>query len=142
MIHSPGRLKLYSVIIPAKDEEESLPETLRNIHQTLQAAQILHELVVVDDGSSDRTWQVLEDLKRSDIDTLNPLRNEGPHGFGRAITHGLNHCQGDAVVIMMADESDSPRDAVKYWRLLNDEGYECVFGSRFIKGGASLIIQG
>jgi dolichol-phosphate mannosyltransferase len=135
MIHSPGQLKLYSVIIPARDEEESLPETLKDIHRTLQEAQIPHELVVVDDGSSDRTWQVLEDLKRSDIDTLNPLHNKGQHGFGRAITHGLDHCKGDAVVIMMADKSDSPRDAVKYWRLLNDEGYECAFGSRFIKGG-------
>jgi len=135
MIHPSGQLKLYSVIIPARDEEESLPETLRNIHSTLQAVGIPHELVVVDDGSSDRTWEVLEDLKRSDIYTLNPLRNKGPHGFGRAITHGLNHCKGDAVVIMMADESDAPRDAVKYWRLLNDEGYECAFGSRFIKGG-------
>ena len=43
--------------------------------------------------------------------------------------------KGDAVVVMMADASDSPTDAVKYWRLLNDQGYECVFGSRFVKGG-------
>ena len=48
--------------------------------------------------------------------------------------HGLNHSKGDACVIMMADASDSPEDAVRYWRLLN-EGWECVFGSRFIEGG-------
>ena len=48
--------------------------------------------------------------------------------------HGLGQVKGDAVVIMMADASDLPSDAVKYWRLLC-EGYECVFGSRFIRKG-------
>ena len=66
--------------------------------------------------------------------TLAPVQNPGPHGFGRAVVHGLNHSKGDACVIMMADASDSPEDAVRYWRLLN-EGWECVFGSRFIEGG-------
>ncbi len=126
-------LTLYSVIIPARDEEESLPSTVRDLHAVFSREQIPHEIVVVDDGSRDRTWTVLEDLKR-EIPTLAPVRNPGPHGFGRAIVYGLNHSKGDAVVIMMADASDSPEDAVKYWRLLN-EGYECAFGSRFMKGG-------
>jgi dolichol-phosphate mannosyltransferase len=126
-------LTLYSVIIPARDEEESLPPTLRDIHATFTAAGIPHELVVVDDGSRDGTWTVLEKLK-GEIPTLAPLRNPGPHGFGRAIIYGLDHSRGDAVVIMMADASDSSSDAVKYWNLLN-AGWDCVFGSRFIKGG-------
>ncbi|CAM3037064.1 glycosyltransferase family 2 protein [Rariglobus hedericola] len=134
-LHPPGTLTLYSVIIPARDEEGSLPETLRDIYAAFTAAGIAHQIVVVDDGSTDRTWQVLQDLKQVEIPTLNPIQNPGPHGFGRAITYGINHSQGDALVIMMADASDSPRDAVRYWRLLNDEGYECVFGSRFVKGG-------
>lgn len=136
MIHPPGQLSLYSVIIPARDEEESLPETLRDIHSTMKAAGIPHEIVVVDDGSKDKTWQVLLELRESEIPALNPVSNPGPHGFGRAIIRGLDHSTGDAVVIMMADASDSPRDAVRYWRILNDEGYECAFGSRFVKGGA------
>jgi dolichol-phosphate mannosyltransferase len=132
--HPPGALKLFSVIIPARDEEDSLPETLRDIHKTFNAVGVPHEIVVVDDGSKDATWSVLKSL-RAEIPTLSPVRNPGPHGFGRAIIHGLNNSAGDAVVIMMADASDSPSDAVKYWRILNDQGYECVFGSRFIKGG-------
>ncbi len=135
MIHSPGQLKLYSVVIPARDEEESLPQTLHDIHDVLRASNIQHEIVVVDDGSTDRTWEVLQRLKTEAIPTLRPVQNPGPHGFGRAVSYGIHNSSGDAVVIMMADESDSPRDAVKYWRLLNDEGYECAFGSRFIKGG-------
>ena len=132
--YPPGTLSLYSVIMPARDEEESLPGTLREIHGVFSAANIPHEIVVVDDGSRDRTWSVLQALK-AEIPSLAPVQNPGPHGFGRAITYGLDAMKGDACVIMMADASDSPRDAVRYWRLLNDEGYECAFGSRFIKGG-------
>ena len=126
-------LTLFSVIIPARDEEESLPPTVRDIHATFTPEGVPHEIVVVDDGSRDRTWSVLQTLK-TEVPTLAPVQNPGPHGFGRAIVYGLNHSKGDAVVIMMADASDSPDDAVKYWRLLN-EGYECAFGSRFVKGG-------
>ncbi len=127
-------LSLFSVVIPARDEEESLSETLGVLHARFAEAGIPHEIVVVDDGSKDRTWEVLQELRTTRIPTLAPVQNPGPHGFGRAIIYGLNHSRGDAVVIMMADASDSPDDAVTYWNLLN-AGKECVFGSRFIKGG-------
>ncbi len=97
-------------------------------------AGVPHEIVVVDDGSSDRTWAVLQELKAT-IPTLAPIRNKGPNGFGRAVVYGLKHMKGDACTIMMADASDDPEHAVRYWQVLN-EGWECVFGSRFIKGGA------
>ena len=92
-----------------------------------------HEIIVVDDGSRDQTWRVLQELK-AEIPTLVAVQNPGPNGFGRAITHGFGHLKGDAVVIMMADASDLPSDAVRYWRLLC-EGHECVFGSRFLRRG-------
>ncbi|MFZ5496145.1 MAG: glycosyltransferase family 2 protein [Verrucomicrobiota bacterium] len=129
----PFPLSLYSVVIPARDEQDSLPSTLRDLYAVLNRENIPHEIVVVDDGSRDRTWPVLQELKAS-IPTLAPVQNLGQHGFGRAVVCGLNHMQGDACVIMMADASDSPDDAVKYWRLLQ-QGWDCVFGSRFIKGG-------
>ncbi|HXC01643.1 MAG TPA: glycosyltransferase family 2 protein [Opitutaceae bacterium] len=126
-------LTLFSIVIPARDEEASLPATLRDLHAALVAENIPHEIIVVDDGSHDRTWAVLQDL-RAEIPTLAPVQNTGSHGFGRAVIYGLNHMHGDACAIMMADASDAPADVVKYWRLLN-EGWECVFGSRFVKGG-------
>ena len=129
-------LKLLSVVIPARDEQESLPATLEHLHVELSLNQVPHEIVVVDDGSKDGTWQLLQKLQAK-IPTLRPLQNAGEHGFGRAITFGLRNCSGDAVVIMMADESDDARDAVHYWKLLN-EGWDCVFGSRFIKGGGTI----
>jgi dolichol-phosphate mannosyltransferase len=130
---SPRPLQLFSVVVPARDEEESLPETLRDLYATFTRAGVPHEIVVVDDGSSDRTWAVLQELKR-EVPTLAPTQNTGLHGFGRAVVWGLDHSRGDAVVVMMADASDSPADAVKYWELLN-AGHDCVFGSRFVEGG-------
>jgi dolichol-phosphate mannosyltransferase len=126
-------LTLFSVVIPARDEMESLPPTVEQLYATFRREGVPHEIVVVDDGSRDRTWEVLQELAAR-IPTLRPVRNPGPHGFGRAVVFGLNHMAGDACTIMMADASDSPDDAVRYWRLLN-EGWDCAFGSRFVKGG-------
>ena len=130
MTESP--LRLFSVVIPARDEEESLPDTITEIHLKFASEGIPHEIIVVDDGSKDATWQVLQGL-RERVPALVPLRNPGPYGFGRTVIAGLDRMKGDAVVIMMADASDAPDDAVAYWRILN-EGYDCAFGSRFIKG--------
>ncbi len=126
-------LQLYSIVIPARDEQDSLPSTVKDIFETFQREGVPHEIVVVDDGSRDRTWAVLQELKQT-VPTLAPVQNKGPNGFGRAVVYGLNHSRGDALAIMMADASDAPADAVKYWRLLN-EGWDCAFGSRFVKGG-------
>ena len=126
-------LRLFSVIVPARDEEASLPSTVRELYQTLARAGIPHEIVVVDDGSQDSTLQVLQTL-RAEVPTLVPVSNPGPHGFGCAVVCGLDHSQGDACVIAMADASDDPADAVRYWHVLND-GWDCAFGSRFVKGG-------
>jgi dolichol-phosphate mannosyltransferase len=130
---SPSPLKLLSVVIPARDEEGCVCSTVEKLHVELRLNQVPHEIVVVDDGSKDKTWPLLLDLQKR-INNLKPVQNTGLHGFGRAIICGLDHMTGDAVVIMMADESDDSRDVVRYWHELN-RGFDCVFGSRFIKGG-------
>jgi dolichol-phosphate mannosyltransferase len=127
------RLDRLSIVIPARDEEGCIESTVKDLHTELQRHGIAHEIIVVDDGSTDATWTLLTALNQQ-IPELKPVQNTGPHGFGRAIIFGLDRMEGDAVVIMMADESDDARDCVRYWQQLN-EGYDCVFGSRFIKGG-------
>jgi dolichol-phosphate mannosyltransferase len=129
-------LKLLSVVIPARDEEGCVAATVEHLHLELRLNDIAHEIVVVDDGSTDGTWRILEDLSGR-ISELRPVWNRGPHGFGRAIVAGLDASAGDALVIMMADESDDCRDVVRYWKLLN-EGWDCAFGSRFVRGGGTI----
>lgn len=126
-------LTLLSIVIPARDEEGCIASTVEHLHTELRLRNVPHEIVVVDDGSTDRTWEILQEMKAR-VPTLQPTQNTGSHGFGRAIIWGLNEMTGDAVVIMMADESDDPRDVVRFWTILN-QGYDAVFGSRFMKGG-------
>lgn len=126
-------LQLLTVLIPARDEEGCIRSTVQHLDLELTLNSIPHEIVVVDDGSSDGTWQILQETMQS-VPSLRPVHNAGPHGFGRAVMFGLDEIKGDAVVIMMADESDDCRDVVRYWGALN-EGYDAVFGSRFIRGG-------
>jgi dolichol-phosphate mannosyltransferase len=126
-------LSKLSVVVPARDEEGCVAATLEHLHLELKLHDVPHEIVAVDDGSVDRTARVVESLQ-AHIPELRLVRNDGPPGFGRAVIRGIDACTGDAVVIMMADESDDCRDVIRYWELLND-GWDCVFGSRFIKGG-------
>jgi dolichol-phosphate mannosyltransferase len=128
-----GPVRVMSVVIPARNEEGCIAATVQRLHDVLAARGVESEIVVVDDGSTDRTWAILEELK-SRIPGLVVLENTPPHGFGRAVTRGLDVYSGDAVAIMMADQSDDPADVVRYWEELN-AGWECVFGSRFVRGG-------
>ena len=126
-------LHLLSVVIPAQNEEGCIAATVEHLYVELRLNHIEHEIVVVDDGSTDSTWSVLQEAKTR-VPSLRPVQNAGEHGFGRAVTAGFAECQGDAIVVMMADESDDCRDVVRYWNTLN-EGWDAVLGSRFMRGG-------
>jgi dolichol-phosphate mannosyltransferase len=135
-IPQPCPLSLLSVVIPALNEEGCICSTVEHLHVEMRLHNVPHEIIVVDDGSTDRTWELLAGLKVR-LSQLVPVKNESLHGFGRAIVCGLDYAKGDAVVIMMADESDDCRDVVRYWEELN-KGVDCVFGSRFMKGGGTV----
>jgi dolichol-phosphate mannosyltransferase len=122
-----------SVVIPAYNEEESIGETLRTLHAKLVQEGIDHEIVVTNDNSKDGTLARLTVLA-TEIPTLTYYTNPGPNGFGYAVRYGLERYQGDCVAVMMADLSDDPADLVAFYHKLL-EGYDCVFGSRWIKGG-------
>ena len=122
-----------SVVVPAHNEEGSIAETVELLIQALCAEDIDHEVLVVNDGSSDRTEMILQNLQVLHP-TLRYVNNKVPNGFGLAVRTGLDYFTGDAVAVVMADGSESPLDVVRCFRKLQ-EGYECVFGSRFIEGG-------
>jgi len=121
-----------SVIMPARNEEGCIVETIQGVLQALRRERIPHEIVVVDDGSTDSTPVLVAALAGDNPVVL--VSNEGRHGFGMAVRAGLEQSTGEAVAVMMADASDDAEDLVRYYRKL-EEGYECVFGSRFIRGG-------
>jgi len=131
-----ARAMRLSVVIPARNEGENIGDTLDGLRVTLARAAIPYELLVVDDGSSDATVDVVQE--RAAVDPgVRVVRNPGPHGFGRAVRYGLDRFTGDAVVIAMADASDDPADVVRYYHVLRDEA-DCAFGSRFVAGGGTV----
>jgi dolichol-phosphate mannosyltransferase len=123
-----------SVVIPAYNESESISETTDNLIPILLHEKIEHEILVVNDNSSDNSVEVLESLKIK-YTSFTYVTNQGPNGFGYAVRYGLERFSGDCVAVMMADLSDSPEDLVTFYRTMVSENVDCVFGSRFIKGG-------
>src|ERR1044071_4602129 len=98
-------LQKLTVVIPARDEAGCIAATVEHLHLELRLHHVPHEIVVVDDGSTDATWPILQDISGR-LPECKAVRNVGEHGFGRAIVCGFDHIAGDAAVVMMADESD------------------------------------
>lgn len=126
-------IKNLSIVIPAYNEEDCIVQTVETISDILEREKIDYEILVVNDNSKDRTEELLQQLNLRN-NRLRYLNNYYPNGFGFAVRCGLENFQGDAVAIVMADNSDRPEDIVSYYYKLQ-EGYDCIFGSRFIKGG-------
>lgn len=126
-----------SIIIPAHNEEDCIAPTICGIINELNKEKIEYEIVVVNDSSTDNTRKVVEELMRT-YPLIRLINRQAPCGFGRAVKEGLSHVTGDIVGIAMGDLSDDPKDIVKCFRKI-EEGYDCVFGSRFIKGS---IVEG
>jgi len=122
-----------SIVIPARNEAGNVEKTVALLRDHLDQAGITtFEILVVDDGSADDTFALVQVEHERDA-RIRVVRNNGKHGFGRAVRFGLEHFDGDAVIIFMADASDAPEDVVTYYYILRDEA-DCAFGSRFMRG--------
>ncbi|MGE0712897.1 MAG: glycosyltransferase family 2 protein [Planctomycetota bacterium] len=126
-----------SVVVPAHNEEGCIEGTVRLLSQTLTREAIEHEIVVVNDCSTDRTAELLDALA-AEIPELRVVATLPPNGFGFAVATGIDACTGDAVGVFMADASDDPEDLVRFYRELVRTGADCVFGSRFMRGGRTI----
>jgi dolichol-phosphate mannosyltransferase len=132
MEHTAG---LVSIVIPAYNEGETLAATVQDLVRALRGSGIQAEIVIVNDGSTDNTPDVITELQQSHTEVRGVL-NAPMHGYGYAVRKGLESSIGDTVAIVMADGSDSPSDLLRYLDLIGS-GHDCAFGSRF--SGASRI---
>jgi dolichol-phosphate mannosyltransferase len=121
-----------SVVIPANNEQECIEQVVLDICSLLVQENIPYEIILVDDNSTDHTGEIAEKLSENNP-AVRVIHRTPPRGFGRAIKEGLEHINGEVVVICMGDASDEPKDIVRYYRKIL-EGYDCIFGSRFIPG--------
>ena len=124
-------LKL-SIVIPAHNEEKNLPATVAELQEALRAESIPYEIIIVNDCSSDGTAGVIAGMMAADP-RVRTVDRTPPGGFGRAIRAGLALVEGNIVIPYVADKSDDPADAIRYYRKI-EEGYDCVYGSRFRPG--------
>lgn len=121
------------ILIPAYNEAQHLPLTITNIYNALINAEIEHNILVINDHSTDNSESILQHLSQT-ISTLSYKSNTYGRGFGNALRFGLDNWRGEVVAIMMADASDEPTDVVRYYEEITLKKVDCVFGSRFIKG--------
>ncbi|QDT01660.1 Undecaprenyl-phosphate 4-deoxy-4-formamido-L-arabinose transferase [Rubripirellula lacrimiformis] len=123
-----------SLVLPAYNEQNNIGPCIDDLIECLVVQHGLRtEIIIVNDNSSDGTeGEVIDRINRWP-DSVRLIRRHPPGGFGRAIRTGLEYATGDVVVIYMADRSDHPEDAYRYYQKIQ-EGYDCVFGSRFIQG--------
>ena len=116
-----------SLVIPLKDEEESLPELSEWINRVMNANNYSYEIIFVDDGSTDNSWNIIEELriKNPNIKGIKFQRN---YGKSAGLNEGFRAAQGDVVITMDADLQDSPDEIPELRRMIIEDGYDIVSG--------------
>jgi glycosyltransferase involved in cell wall biosynthesis len=116
-----------SIVIPLKDEEESLPELSEWIGRVCSEHGYSYEVIMVDDGSNDRSWEVIEQLSRSNP-AVKGIRFQRNYGKSAALNEGFKAAQGDVVITMDADLQDSPDEIPELKKMIIEGGYDMVSG--------------
>jgi glycosyltransferase involved in cell wall biosynthesis len=121
-----------SIVIPLKNEEESLPELEAWIRRVCEEHRFSYEVIMVDDGSTDKSWKVIEQLKR-----LNPnvrgIKFRRNYGKSAGLHTGFQVAQGEVVITMDADLQDSPDEIPHLYRMITEEGYDLVSGWKKVR---------
>ena len=117
-----------SVVIPLYNEDESLPELYAWIGRVMAANGFSYEVIFVNDGSTDRSWQVIEELQRKDAEHVKGIKFRRNYGKSPALYCGFDKAEGDVVITMDADLQDSPDEIPELYRMITKEGYDLVSG--------------
>lgn len=116
-----------SVVVPLFNEDESLPELTQWIKKVMDSHQFSYEVILVDDGSTDKSWQVIQDLKKQD-NAIRGIKFRRNYGKSAALNVGFEAAQGDVIITMDADLQDSPDEIPELYRRIKEEGYDLISG--------------
>lgn len=116
-----------SVVVPLYNEEESLPELYRWIEKVMKANGFSFEVIFVNDGSTDNSWQVIEDLSKQS-ENVKGIKFRRNYGKSPALYCGFKEAQGDVVITMDADLQDSPDEIPGLYKMITEDGYDLVSG--------------
>ncbi len=116
-----------SVVIPLYNEEESLPELYAWIDRVMKANSFTYEVIFVNDGSTDRSWEVIQALGKKS-DNVKGIKFRRNYGKSPALYCGFEKAQGDVVITMDADLQDSPDEIPELYRMIKEDGYDLVSG--------------
>ena len=117
-----------SIVIPLYNEDESLPELFRWIKQVMESHGFSYEVIFVNDGSTDRSWEVIEGLKAENPETVHGIKFRRNYGKSPALYCGFGAAQGNVVITMDADLQDSPDEIPELYRMITQDGYDLVSG--------------
>lgn len=126
-----------SVIVPLYNEEESLPELAAWIKKVMDEHQFSYEVLMVDDGSTDKSWSIVESLHK-DNPRIRGIRFRRNYGKSAALNTGFEACEGDVVITMDADLQDSPDEIPELYRMIKEDGYDLVSGWKKVRYDSKL----
>lgn len=116
-----------SIVVPLFNEEESLTELSGWIDRVCNSASLTYEILFIDDGSSDRSWDIISSLA-SEYNTIRGIRFRRNYGKAAALHTGFQECRGDVIITMDADLQDSPDEIPELYRMIHEDGYDMVSG--------------
>jgi len=126
-----------SIVIPVYNEEESLPELCNWIGKVMETNMFSYEIILVDDGSSDNTWSVIEDLNKFE-NRIKGIKFRRNYGKSAALNQGFQVTQGDVVITMDADLQDSPDEIPGLYDMIKNQGFDLVSGWKKVRHDPSL----
>ncbi len=124
----PDQQRDISVVIPLYNEEESLPELYTWISKVMKEHNFTYEVLFMNDGSTDSSWEVIHDLWKKDPENVKGIRFRKNQGKSAALNVGFKRTVGDVVITMDADLQDSPDEIPELYRLIKKEGWDLVSG--------------
>ncbi|MFM7309279.1 MAG: glycosyltransferase family 2 protein, partial [Flavobacteriales bacterium] len=116
-----------SLVIPLLNEEESLPELCAWIQRICDQSSLRYEIILIDDGSRDRSWQIIQNL-RTENQCIRGVRFQRNYGKSAALHTGFELAQGEVVITMDADMQDSPDEIPELVRMIREDGLDLVSG--------------